>query len=156
MRIQSSNIVIWRNTAIAALFVLGASACGGRDADDTAPGTTANAPAAAAVTVTDVKLGKAVDANNRVTDETDDFAPGDMIYASVITNGSSPSATLHARWTFEDGQVVDSTTRTIAPQGEAATSFHIMRPGGFPEGDYKLTILLNGAEARTKDFEVDG
>jgi len=155
MRTLPSSIVIWRNAAIAALFVLGASACN-KDADNRTAGTTTNTPAAGAVRVTDVKLGRAVDANRRVTDETDDFKPGDMIYASVITTGSSQSATLHARWTFEDGQVVDSTSRTIAPQGETATEFHIMRPGGFPEGKYKLTVMLNGTEARTKDFEVDG
>lgn len=156
MRVTTTRI-----TALAALLVLSA-ACGKKDADETAEGTvagtTATTPAGTAagnVSVTDVRLGKAVDASNRVTDETDDFKTGDMIYASVITNGTSPSAAIHARWTFEDGQLVDSATQTIAPTGEAATSFHIMKPGGFPKGKYKLTVLVNGTEARTKDFEVE-
>src|SRR5215207_2903519 len=126
----------------AALVALGATACGKKDADDTAvatdtaAGTVAAAPASN-LAVTDVKLGKAVDASNRVTDETDDFKPKDMIYASVMTSGAAPNAMVHARWTFQDGQVVDSSTQTIAPSGDAATQFHIMKPDGFPKGKYK-------------------
>ena len=32
---------------------------------------------------------------------------GDTIYASVRTSGAAPSASLTARWTFEDGQIVE-------------------------------------------------
>jgi hypothetical protein len=147
----------WRATVLAALLLVSATACGKKDADEGAAGTAAGTPAtpAAGVTVPDVKLGKGVDASHRVTDETDDFDTGDMIYATVMTSGASPSATVHARWTFEDGQLVDSTTQTIAPTGDAATEFHIMKPGGWPKGKYKLTVLVNGTEAKTKEFKVD-
>lgn len=146
-----------RAALIAALLLTSVTACGKKDADEgAAAGTAAGTPAAttANVSVTDVRLGKAVDADRRVTDDTDDFKTSDMIYASVLTSGATPGATIHARWTFEDGQLVDSTTQTIATTGDAATEFHIMKPGGFPKGKYKLTVLLNGAEAKTKDFEV--
>lgn len=151
----------WR-AAVLALLVVSATACGKKDADvadggtsGTAAGPEVGTAPASTVTVTDVRLGKAVDASKRVTDETDDFDPKDMIYASVLTSGTSQNAVLHARWTFEDGQVVDSMTQTLAPTGDAATDFHIMKPDGFPKGKYKLTVLLNGAEARTKEFKVD-
>jgi hypothetical protein len=156
---QDTPRAAWRASVLAALLLVSATACGKKDADegaaDTAAGTPANATPAASVTVTDVKLGKGVDASHRVTDETDEFKPGDMIYATVMTSGASPSAMVHARWTFEDGQIVDSTTQTIAPTGDAATEFHIMKPGGWPKGKYKLTVLVNGAEAKTKEFKVD-
>ena len=164
MRIDSSRAAAWRATTLAALCLVVAAACGKKDADDradtvatttaptTAPGATT---AASTVAVTDVRLGKAVDANRRVADDTDDFDPGDTIYASVLTSGTSPDAALHARWTFEDGQLVDSTTQRLAPTGDAATEFHISKPGGLPKGKYKLTVLLNGTEAKTKDFKVD-
>ena len=147
-----------RATLCLAALLMVATACGKKDADADASGTAAGTPAATPannVSVTDVKLGNAVDANRRVTDDKDEFKPGDMIYASVLTSGTAPSATIHARWTFEDGQLVDSTTQTIAPSGDAATEFHIMKPGGWPKGKYKLTVLLNGAEAKTKEFKVD-
>ena len=93
-----------RFTAIAALALLGTVACGKKDADADASGTAAGAPATTTpannVEVTDIKLGNAVDANRRVTDDKDEFKPGDMIYASVETKGASPSSTLTARWTF--------------------------------------------------------
>lgn len=159
MRTNSRRAAAWRTTTVAALLMLTVAACGKKDADDAAAGPGTLPPIDATpvnnVSVTDVKLGKAVDATKRITDETDEFKPGDMIYASVLTTGSSPNATLHARWTFEDGQLVDSTTQALAPSGDAATDFHIMKPDGFPKGKYKLTVLLNGAEVRTKEFKVD-
>lgn len=36
----------------------------------------------------------------------------------------------------------------------ARTEFHISKPDGWPEGKYHLVIMLNGATAGTKDFEV--
>ena len=64
------------------------------------------------------------------------------------------SATITARWTFEDGQVVDERTETISPSGDAYTTFFITQPGGLPAGKYTLSVLLNGAEAQKKEFEV--
>lgn len=143
----------WRTFASLALCAsvsLGTSACGGDEAaDDTAAGTVTQA-----VSVTDVKLGKSVDANMRVTEETDDFAPTDRIHAAVTTSGTAPSATLTARWTFEDGQVVDESSQTIAPSGEATTEFHIFQANGLPPGNYRVAILLDGREVETEEFEV--
>lgn len=142
----------WRTFATLALCAsatLGVSACGGNDAEDTAAGTVAQA-----VSVTDVKLGKSVDANMRVTEETDDFAPTDRIHAAVTTSGTAPSATLTARWTYQDGQVVDESTQTIAPSGEATTEFHIFQANGLPTGNYRVAILLDGREVETEEFEV--
>jgi flagellar hook assembly protein FlgD len=95
-----------------------------------------------------------VDANKRVTDETDDFKQADVIYASVVTSGAAPNTNVTARWTFQDGQVVDSTTQVISPSGDAATEFHISKPGGLPKGKYKLEVLVNGTSAETEEFEV--
>jgi hypothetical protein len=136
--------------------LLAAAACS-KKADtgtDTAatPGTTTTAEA---LSVTGVDLGRTIDANSRVTYKTDDFKPNDTIYASVATTGTSPNATLSARWTYQDGQVVDTTSRAIAPAGAAATEFHISKPSGFPKGNYKVEIMLNGASVQSKDFKVE-
>ena len=53
-----------------------------------------------------------------------------------------------------DGQVVNESTQTIAPTGDARTEFHISKPDGWPSGKYKLEVFLNGSSAATKDFEV--
>lgn len=150
-----------RTTALALLLVATA-ACGGKDADENAAGTAAGAPAATPaggasagnVEVTDIKLGSAVN-GQALTNEKEEFKPGEMIYASVMTKGAASDASLTARWTFEGGQTVDSTMVRIAPTGDANTLFHIMKPDGFPKGKYKVTVYLNGTEAKSKEFEVD-
>ena len=106
------------------------------------------------VRVTDVNLGRTLNADKTVGDSTSSFRPIDTIYASVVTEGSSSSAALKARWTYQDGQVVDESVRTIAPAGKATTEFHVSKPDGWPTGKYKVEISLDGAPASTKDFEV--
>jgi hypothetical protein len=106
------------------------------------------------VRVTDVNLGRTLNADKTVADNTTSFRPIDTIYASVVTEGSSSSAALKARWTYQDGQLVDESVRTIAPTGKATTEFHVSKPDGWPTGKYKVEVSLDGAPAGTKDFEV--
>jgi hypothetical protein len=116
------------------------------------------APSGGAVTqnvrVTDVSLGRTLNADKTVGDSTSSFRPVDTIYASVVTEGSASSAALKARWTYQDGQLVDESVRTIAPAGKATTEFHVSKPDGWPTGKYKVEVSLDGAPASTKDFEV--
>lgn len=130
-------------------------ACGGRDDTDvqTQPATEI---ATDAVRVSEIDLGTAVGADKRVTEgnETDTFRPSDMIHASVGTDGVGSGTVLTARWTYQDGQVVDETSQTISPTGPANTEFHIMKPDGFPTGSYQVEILLDGRSVERKDFVV--
>jgi hypothetical protein len=113
-------------------------------------------PAAPAVTVTTLELGKQIGADKRVTQPATSFAPKDTIYVTVLTTGSAPTATLTAKWTYQDGQVVKESTETIAPTGPAATEFHVAKPDGWPAGNYKVEVSLNGRSTATKEFEVKG
>ena len=106
------------------------------------------------VQVSRIDLGTSVGNDNVVTETKDAFAPNETVYASVFTSGSSPSAELKTRFTFQDGQVVDESTRTIAPNGQAVTEFHISKPDGFPVGKYRVEVFVNGTPAATKEFEV--
>jgi hypothetical protein len=114
----------------------------------------APAPAPARVEVTGVELGSAIGPDKRVTVPTESFAPTDTIHAVVLTSGSAASATLTARFTYEDGQLVGESSQTIAPVGTAATEFHISKPDGWPVGDYQVEIWLDGAPVATKVFSV--
>jgi hypothetical protein len=104
--------------------------------------------------VTDVEVGRAVGADRKISDKTDSFKPTDTIYVSVATEGSSPGAKLAAHWTFKDGQLVKHDETSIAPTGTAATEFHIVKPSGWPVGDYKVEVMLDGAPAGSKSFKV--
>jgi hypothetical protein len=106
------------------------------------------------VRVTEVDLGRSLNADKTIGDKTDSFRPADTIYAAVVTEGSSSNAALKARWTYQDGQLVDESVRTIAPAGKATTEFHISKPDGLPTGKYKVEVSLDGTSAGTKNFEV--
>jgi len=106
------------------------------------------------VKVTDVDVGRALDADKKISDKTDTFKPTDTIYVSVATEGSSPGAKLAAHWTFKDGQVIKDEDRSIAPKAKTSTEFHIVKPSGWPVGDYKVEVMLDGAPAGSKSFKV--
>jgi hypothetical protein len=125
------------------------------DTDTSVPPATETTPPAASLRVSNLELGSSIGADNKINDnaEKDEFKPADTIYATVETDGSG-TGTMVARWTFQDGQVVDETTRSVSPTGPTVTEFHIAKPGGFPVGKYKVEILLNGQTTQSKDFEV--
>ncbi|HJR17965.1 MAG TPA: hypothetical protein VJ808_14035 [Gemmatimonadales bacterium] len=127
--------------------------CGRKDSGTTVD-TGSRTETSTAVRVTDVGLGRELGADKRLANEIDDFRPNDVIYAVVKTEGSGPSTQLQARWTYEDGQVVDESSQSIAASGEDFTEFHISKPSGLPKGKYKVQILLNGQPAESEDFEV--
>ena len=115
-------------------------------------GTTGTA--GSVIRVSRIDLGRSVSADKTIGGSTESFKPNDTIYASIATEGVAPTATLKARWTYQDGQVVNESTQTIAPTGDARTEFHVSKPDGWPAGKYKLEVLVNGSSAATKDFEV--
>lgn len=143
--------------AFAIVAAVLSAACGGDDQEAGAvvDQTPAVVPTtSAAVRVSEVQLGRSIGADKRVTAPLTEFTPNDSVYASVVTDGSAPNATVSARWTYEDGQVVEETTQTITPSGTAVTEFHVSRPGGWPTGRYQVQISLNGTPAQTRDFQV--
>lgn len=154
-------------TLIAAMAgALALSACGKKEAPAPtpppatpmapapAPAPAPMAPAPAAVSVTSVDLGSAVGADQKVTAPTTEFSAKDTIYAAVSTSGTAASAALSAKWTYQDGQTVNESSQTIAPTGASVTTFHIAKPDGWPVGNYKVEIMIDGKPASTKDFSV--
>ena len=157
VRIPFSLIAV----ALAGSIVL--AACGKKEeAPPPAPVVTTPAPAPAPVAtpapapvaVASVDLGTAVGPDQKVTSPTTTFGPKDTIYAAVSTTGTAPSATLNAKWTYQDGQTVNESSQTIVPTGPASTAFHISKPDGWPAGNYKVEISLDDKSAATKDFSV--
>ena len=139
-------------TSILALTLaaaLSATAC--RD-NSGATGTTGTG---VGVRVSQIDLGRSLNADKTINDNTDSFKPNDAIYASIVTEGSAATATLKARWTYQDGQVVNESTQTITPTGNARTEFHISKPDGWPVGAYAVEISLDGGAPRRTDFKVE-
>jgi hypothetical protein len=143
----------------ASVFVVASLACGRSETSAPAPQApppqvSAPAPAAQPGGVGTIELGTAVGADGRVTAPAAIFAPSDTIYVSVLTRGQAPGATLSARWTYEDGQLVSEGRETLGASGGTATEFHIAKPDGWPAGRYRVEIALNGRPAGAREFEV--
>ena len=141
---------------LAAILAISLSwaACKGKEAEVAVPAPTPPVAAVPAFRVGAIELGNAIDDGKKVAAPTSVFATTDTIYAVVASEGASPTVTLAARWTYEDGQIVNETTQTIAPTGPAFTEFHIEKPDGWPTGKYKVEITANGAATGSKEFEV--
>ena len=123
-------------------------------APEVAPAPVAPAPAPAEISVSSVTFGNAVGPDMNVVTPMTSFGAKDTIYAAVATKNASPSATLEAKWTYQDGQVVHDETVTIAPTGDAVTDFQISSPKGFPPGKYQIEVLLNGKSASMLGFDI--
>jgi hypothetical protein len=104
--------------------------------------------------VAEVRLGRAIGTDLRITDEVTEFAPGDSVHASVRLDGTATSATLMARWTTESDSLLHEETQTVASTGEQWTTFSFATPS-LPAGDYELKILLNGEEVEEREFSID-
>jgi hypothetical protein len=116
-----------------------------------APAMPEPAPAPTPATVTSVDLGNAVGADNKVTMASTSFAKADTIHASVATDGAGGK--LNAKWTYQDGQTVDSQDKDVAA-GPQVSDFSISKPDGWPAGKYKVEISLDGNVVQSRDFEV--
>jgi hypothetical protein len=145
--------------AIAALAVM-TVACKKKDEAPAAapPAAAAPAPAPPSATVSAVEIGRHIGENKRVTDTTSVFAPRDTLYLAVATENTAPGATLLAKWTFQTGQTIDSTTQVVAAPGAGAmgtvSEFHLVKPSGWPVGKYKVEVWLDGASKGVREFEV--
>ena len=114
----------------------------------------ADSAARTALSVRDVDMGRHIDADKKIRDKTDDFAPSDTIYASMHMSGTANNGAVVGRWTFQDEASVDEKTDSVTTNGDARTVFYIVRPGGFGKGKYTLHVLIDGNEVRTKNVTV--
>lgn len=127
-------------------------ACRGREPE---PQVAAASPALRTdVKVTEISLGRAVDTSRRVVEALETFAPGDTIYASVVTEGTARHGALKARWVYQDSDVLSETSLEIAPSDTTVTEFHISRPEGLRPGSYQVEIFFDGASAGKRAFSV--
>jgi hypothetical protein len=126
-------------------------------ATEPTPAMTTGAPAAAPIKVVAVKLGNVIGTDKTVATEMDTFAKTDTIYAAVGTSGAG-SGKLTAKWSYvaRSGaeKPVSEDTQSIAPTADATTEFHISKPDGWPAGDYKIEVLLDGVSVAAKPFRV--
>lgn len=144
-----------RRTAVAGFAILalaGSLVAGCQKKAETPPPVTTPAPAP--FKVTGIELGKNLTADKRVAAPTESFGTRDTIYAVIASEGAAKSATVKARWTYQDTTLVAEDTQQLAPTGPAWTEFHIMKPTRWPVGNYAIEVTVDGADAGRKAFSI--
>ena len=154
---------VTRLRALSLALLIPVAACGKKDASDgayTDPGASTSQPASTmpgttALRVNDIEIGKGLNTDMTLKDQTDDFKVRDTVYAVVETEGASTGAKLDAKWTFQSGQTVSESSQTISPSGgEMRHEFHLQKASAWPKGNYKVEIMLDGMSAGTKEFSI--
>lgn len=117
----------------------------------TQPAATEAVPTRAVVSVVRAALGAAdPDAKGRLAIRKTIFAPDDVIAVSIETLTSDEAdviGTLHATWTYDNrGEtlLVRDDHRSLVFRGPGTTMFSIRKPDGFPPGEYRVEIALDG------------
>lgn len=100
-----------------------------------------------------LQLGKSLNPDNSVGTHTTRFKPDDTVYVSLLSDKPG-YGTVTVRWLL-NGQVVSEAKRDVSYTREAATEFHLQNSGGFPHGNYRVEILINGQPAGSREFRVE-
>ena len=100
-----------------------------------------------------LQLGNRLNGDNTIGNHTTRFKPDDRIFASVLTDDTG-SSRIAARWTY-NGQMVSEEERRVSYKGAGATAFEFKSASGFPVGDYKVEILVDGQSVASRDFRVE-
>jgi hypothetical protein len=103
--------------------------------------------------VATLQLGNRLNGDSTVASHTTRFKPDDRIYAAVLTDDTG-SSRIAARWTY-NGQMVSEEERRVSYRGAGATAFEFKSASGFPVGDYKVEILVDGQPVASRDFRVE-
>jgi len=107
-----------------------------------------------AVDPLDLEVGRALKADNHVTDKSTRFSPNDSVYIVVMSKGSVSGARMEAIISYQTGAMVYDSTRVVDLKGPAATVFQASNASGWPVGKYQLRVMITGKSYRTWDFEV--
>jgi hypothetical protein len=104
------------------------------------------------IRIASVQLGRALNSDNSVGAHTTQFKPSDTFYVAVLTE--EPGAgTLTVQWRLND-QIVSEATKEVSYMRPAATEFHLQNSGGFPVGQYRVDVLVDGTLAESREFRV--
>ena len=100
-----------------------------------------------------LQLGKTLNTDNSVGTITSRFKPDDTVYISLLSDEPG-EGTVTVKWMF-GGQVVSEAKKDVSYMRPAATEFHLQNSGGFPTGEYRVDILINGQPAGSREFRVE-
>lgn len=99
-----------------------------------------------------IQLGRSLNADNSVASQTSTFKPNETVYVSALNNARG-QGTVAVRW-YMGSQLLSEREKTVKFSGAGATEFNISSATGFPEGDYSVEVLVDGASVGRRNFNV--
>lgn len=100
-----------------------------------------------------IQTGKSLNSDNSIAQHAASFRPQDTMYVSVLTSARG-SGTLTVRWIYST-RVLHEVTREVSYYDAAATDFRFEAADGFPPGEYRIEVLLDGQSVGTRSVRVE-
>jgi hypothetical protein len=100
-----------------------------------------------------IQVGRSLNSDDSVGTFTTTFKPNETIYVSLI-NDVPGKGTVSVRWVYA-GHTVREEKKDVSYTREGATEFHMQSPsGGFPPGEYRVELQVDGQPIGARDFRV--
>lgn len=145
-------------TLLLLLLALPALACGSLFGGPEEERAEENVPLTGDVEFDDVVMAEGVGADNEPLEETSSFsASQDVIYVVAEADYIAEGTTMFARW-YRDGEPFEDSASLTADRDYTDTyvEFHLENlRDEFEEGDYSVTIFVNGNPTVEEEFTID-
>ena len=103
--------------------------------------------------VVGIQTGKSLNSDHSIGTHAATFHPDDTMYVSVLSNGRG-KGTITVKWTL-GGQVLQTLTKNVSYNDQAATDFRFQAADGFPVGDYSIEVIVDGKTIETRRVKVE-
>lgn len=103
--------------------------------------------------VVGIQTGKSLNTDHSVGIHAASFHPDDTMYVSVLSNGRG-KGTITVKWTL-GGTVLQTLTKKVSYNDQAATDFRFQAADGFPVGDYAIDVIVDGKAFETRRVKVE-
>lgn len=104
------------------------------------------------ITVDTIQLGRSLNTDQSIASQTTTFKPNETVYVSAL-NGARGYGTISVKW-YMGQQMLSEREKKVDFSGAGATEFNIASATGFPEGDYRVEVFLDGRSVGSRNFNV--
>lgn len=104
------------------------------------------------LTVGTIQIGRSLNADSSIASLTTSFKPNETVYVAIL-NPERGEGTIGVKWYFGT-QLLSEREKPVKFKGAGATEFHLQSAAGFPVGDYRVDVLLDGQPAGSRNFNV--
>jgi hypothetical protein len=104
------------------------------------------------LTVETIQIGRSLNEDQSIASQATTFKPNETIYVSAL-NSARGDGTVKVRW-YMGTQLLSEREKQVKFQGAGATEFNISSATGFPVGDYRVEVFVDGQPVGTRNFDV--